>query len=101
MQVSHALTICLEYHKSNSRDNTLRAYQAVPPNFDRAFGEKILQEITSDDILSFLNRMTEGTKQQTRRTRYSRDNPGCTLWDMFHKHTPIYVCNRKLICFFK
>ena len=71
MQVSKAITIWLEYHKSHSRDNTLRAYQAVLSNFSREFGERNLQEITSDEVLSFLNRMTEGTKQQTKRTRYS------------------------------
>jgi integrase len=30
-----------------------------------------MKEITSDKIRSFLNRITEGKKQQTRRTRYS------------------------------
>ena len=71
MQVSKAITIWLEYHKSHSRDNTLRAYHAVLSNFSREFGERNLQEITSDEVLSFLNRMTEGTKQQTKRTRYA------------------------------
>ena len=51
MQVSKAIKICLEYHKSHSRDNTLRAYQVVLSNFNREFGERDLQEITSDEIL--------------------------------------------------
>ncbi len=71
MQVSKAMTIWLEYHKSHSRDNTLKSYQVVLSNFNREFGERDVQEITSDEILSFLNRVTEGTKQQTKRTRYS------------------------------
>jgi len=71
MQVPKAITIWLEYHKSNSRDNTLKAYQMVLSNFNRESGERNVQEITSDEILSFLNRITEGTKQQTKRTRYA------------------------------
>jgi integrase/recombinase XerD len=71
MQVSKAMTIWLEYHKSHSRDKTLKSYQVVLSNFSREFGERDVQEITSDEILSFLNRVTEGTKQQTKRTRYS------------------------------
>ena len=71
MQVSKAIKVWLEYHKSHSRDNTLKAYQVVLSNFNREFGERDVQEITSDEILSFLNRITEGTKQQTKRTRYA------------------------------
>ena len=71
MQVSKAIKIWLEYHKSHSRDNTLKAYHVVLSNFNLEFGEKNVEEITSDEILSFLNRITEGTKQQTKRTRYA------------------------------
>lgn len=71
MQVSQALTIWLEYHKSNSKRNTFRAYQTVLSIFSRDFGEKNLNELASEEILSFLNRMTEGKRQQTKRTRYS------------------------------
>jgi integrase/recombinase XerD len=35
------------------------------------FGGKDLRELTSEEILSFLTRMTEGSKQQTKRTRFS------------------------------
>jgi len=71
MQISKAIKIWLEYHKSNSRDNTLKAYQVVLSNFNGEFGKRNVKEITSDETLSFLNRITEGTKQQTKRTRYS------------------------------
>ena len=37
MQVPKAITIWLDYHKSHSRDNTLRAYQAVLSNFNRVY----------------------------------------------------------------
>lgn len=71
MQVSKVIKIWLGYHKSHSRDNTLKAYQMVLSNFDREFGERDVQDITSDKILSFLNRITEGTEQQTKHTHYS------------------------------
>ncbi|MFC1534758.1 hypothetical protein ACFL7M_15500 [Thermodesulfobacteriota bacterium] len=57
MQVSKAIKIWLEYHKSHSRDNTLKAYQVVLSNFNRKFGERDVREITSDEVLSFLNRI--------------------------------------------
>jgi len=39
--------------------------------FCQEFSDKDLEEVTSDEILSFLNQLTEGRKQQTKRTRYS------------------------------
>jgi integrase/recombinase XerD len=71
MQVSKAIRIWLEYHKSNSRYNTLKAYQVVLTRFDQEFGKRTLRDITSDEILLFLNRITEGRKQQTKRSRYA------------------------------
>ena len=35
------------------------------------FGDKDLEEISSEDILTVLNKITDGKKQQTKRTRYS------------------------------
>ncbi len=35
------------------------------------FGDKELEEVSSEDILTFLGKITDGRKQQTRRTRYS------------------------------
>jgi integrase/recombinase XerD len=71
MQVSETIKIWQEYHKSNLKDNTIRAYQAVLSNFVRVFDTRNINDITSEEILSFLNHMTEGAKQQTKKTRYS------------------------------
>ena len=71
MQVSKAITIWIEYHKSHSKNNTLKAYHMVLSNFNQEFGERDMREITSDEIMSFLSGITEGTKQQTKRTRYA------------------------------
>ena len=50
MQVSKAIEIWLDYHKSNSRENTRKAYQVVLSNFSREFGERDVREITSDEV---------------------------------------------------
>jgi integrase/recombinase XerD len=71
MEVSRAVQLWLEYHKSNSRDNTLRAHEAIFAKFCQEFGGRALDELTTDEVLSFLNQVTEGRKPQTRRTRYS------------------------------
>ena len=59
MQVSKAIEIWLEYHESHSRDNTLKAYHVVLSNFNQEFGERYVQGITPDEILSFLNRISD------------------------------------------
>jgi len=71
MQVSHAASIWLEYHRSHSRENTLKAYQALSCIFLGEFADRQIGEISTEDILSFLNRVTEGKKPQTRRIRYA------------------------------
>ena len=71
MKVSKAIKICLDYHRNYSRPNTIRAYEPILGKFGLTFGNKELEEISSDDILTFLNQITDGRKQQTKRTRYS------------------------------
>ena len=71
MKVSQAVALCLEYHKSNSRQSTIRGYEAILSRFCQKFEDRNLEEITSNDVLSFLNRITEGKKHNTKRTRYA------------------------------
>jgi site-specific recombinase XerD len=40
-------------------------------SFNDEFGDRDLDSITPDEILSFLTRLTEGTKQTTKGNRYS------------------------------
>jgi integrase/recombinase XerD len=49
----------------------MQVSQAILSGFTTQFSERNLHELTSEQILLFLNRMTEGTKQQTKRTRYA------------------------------
>ena len=71
MKISQAAALCLEYHKSNSRQNTIRGYEAILFKFCQQFADTNLEEITSHDVLSFLNHITENRKQHTKRTRFS------------------------------
>jgi integrase/recombinase XerD len=71
MQVSEAAKLWLEYHKSHSKENSIRAYRLVLTQLCEEFGPESLEDITAERALSFLNRITEGRKRQTRKTRYS------------------------------
>jgi len=53
------------------KKNTTRAYESTMLGFRERFGERDLNSLTSEEVLSFLTRITEGRKQLTRRTRYS------------------------------
>ena len=71
MQVTEATKLWLEYHKSHSKENSIRAYKLVLSKLCIEFGTENLEEITTEKVLSFLNRITEGRKRQTKKTRYS------------------------------
>ena len=71
MKVSKVIEICLDYHRNHSKPNTVRSYEAILKKFGLIFGDKDLEEVSSEDILTFLSKITDGRKQQTRRTRYS------------------------------
>lgn len=71
MQASEATRLWLEYHKAHSKENSTRAYKLILTQLCEQFGATDLKEITTERVLSFLTRITEGRKQQTKRSRYS------------------------------
>ena len=71
MKLSKAVEICLNYHRTHSKQNTVRAYESILTKFSSNFGDKEIGEVSSDDILKFLSKITERRKQQTKRTRYA------------------------------
>jgi integrase/recombinase XerD len=71
MKVLQAVTFWLNYHRANSSKNTVRAYEELLTRFCQENGDKDLKELTSDEVLDFLNNITEGKKPQTRKTRFS------------------------------
>ena len=71
MKISQAVKIYMDYHRSHSKENSIRAYDLILSKFCKQFGADNLEDITTDRILSFLNQITCGKKHQTKRTRYS------------------------------
>jgi len=71
MRVSEAAGLFLECQKSHSKENSVRAYRLVLSKFCEEFGSENLETMTTEKVLFFLNRITEGRKQQTKRSRYS------------------------------
>ena len=49
----------------------MKNYEFVFTQFQDEFGDRLADAITPDEILSFLTKLTDGTKQSTKRNRYS------------------------------
>ena len=53
------------------KKNTARSHLYVLEKFSEQYGDRELQSITTDEILTFLNQLTSGNKQTTKSNRYS------------------------------
>jgi site-specific recombinase XerD len=53
------------------KKNTVKNYDFVFNQFKDEFGDRLVDAITPDEILSFLTKLIDGTKQSTKRNRYS------------------------------
>ena len=71
MKVADTITYCINYHKINSRPNTLANYQFLLRKFGRSHQNRDLDDITTEEIIAFLANITEGRKQNTKRSRYT------------------------------
>jgi integrase len=71
MIISQAAKIWLDYHRAHSRENTIRAYEFTVTKFTQNFENLNLNEVSTDDILDFMTKITEGRKPQTKRIRFS------------------------------
>jgi len=71
MKLSQAAKLFLAYHTSHSKENSVRAYTLILTQLLEEFGDENLEAITTERMLSFLSRITEGKKPQTKRTRYT------------------------------
>ena len=71
MNVLKAVEIWLGYHKAHSKKNTVRAYESILFKLCREFDKRRLNELSTNDMLSFLNRITIGKKSSTKRVRYA------------------------------
>ena len=71
MNVSQASKIWLDYHRAHSKENTVRAYEFTIAKFNQNFENLNLNDVSTDVILDFMTQITEGTKPQTKRVRFS------------------------------
>lgn len=71
MVVSKTAEIWLDYHRAHSKNNTVRAYEWTIGKFCEEYGDTDLLDLSVDNILSFLNQISEGRKPQTKRVRFS------------------------------
>jgi len=55
----------------NAKKSTLKNYKFVLIKFENYFGNIELTSITTDSILPFLTRISEGAKQSTKKLRFS------------------------------
>lgn len=55
----------------NAKKSTLKNYKFVLTRFENYFGNIELRSITTDGILPFLTKISEGAKQSTKKLRYS------------------------------
>jgi integrase/recombinase XerD len=70
MRVSQAINYFYDYHRMNSKKNTIRNYELVLSRFSIHFGDRELESITTEEILVFLTQFTEGVKQSTKKLCY-------------------------------
>ena len=71
MKVSQAVQYCLEHHKQSSKKNTVNNYQDIFSKFYVQYGDRELESITSDEILTFLTQLNGRAKKTTKRLSYS------------------------------
>ena len=57
--------------KKIPKKNTLTCYQFILFKLQAEFGQRDINAISQDDILSFLSRITAGNKQNTKRNRFT------------------------------
>ena len=56
--------------QASFKKNTLKTYQSILSKLTTRFGERELNSLTPEEILSFLTQMNQNTKNTTKRTRY-------------------------------
>ena len=70
MKVAQAVEYHLQYHKINSKKNTVKTCKFVLFHFSEKFASRELGEVSQEEVLDFLIKITNGNKQATKRNRY-------------------------------
>jgi integrase/recombinase XerD len=71
MKISLAIKQIFHYQRINVKESTLRNYEFILNKFQHYFGDADLLSITSDDIMAFMSQTSEGTKQNTKKLRFT------------------------------
>lgn len=71
MNVEQSVAAFVDYHRLNSKENTIKNYEFVCQRFTGRFHSRELGSIAPDEVLAFLNQITEKNKQSTKKLRYS------------------------------
>ncbi len=71
MKISQAIEHFFNYQRLNVKKNTLRNYEFILGNFQDHFKDIELSSITSEDILAFMFTVSDGTKQNTKKLRFT------------------------------
>ena len=61
----------LQLPEDECKKNTLQNYEFILSHFQSHFGDIDLSTITSEDILSFMSAVADGTKQNTKKLRFT------------------------------
>jgi len=71
MKVSKAAEIWIDYHQTHSKKNTVRNHSFMSDKLCHRFGDHELEDLSTEDILQFMNQLTEGRKPQTKHVRFT------------------------------
>ncbi len=71
MKIFQAIEHFFNYQRLNVKKNTLRNYEFILGNFQNHFKDIELSSITSEDILAFMSTVSDGTKQNTKKLRFT------------------------------
>jgi len=66
-----AVDFHLQYHRVNSKKNTVKTCEFVLTRFTTRFGKRDIASISQEEVLEFLLSLTKNNKQATKRNRYS------------------------------
>ena len=72
MTTKEAITLFKYYLQSNHKTRTIESYTLLLDRFNAIHAEKLLEDITPDEIFHFLEDMTRSMAKSTRRLRYAQ-----------------------------
>jgi len=71
MKISESIEHFYHYQRLNVKKDTFRNYEFILSRCRNHFGDIELSSITSEDILSFMSEISDGTKQNTKKLRFT------------------------------